>query len=189
MINNQEEESYTKEELYQEAQLLKEGLEASQLSEKDLNKEIIQLKSDITVVSRKLKEVKNERDNNSSLLLHYQTRISSLENGKNDLLDKYENLIKLYNQSKQEIEELGGQINDLEKSSEQVISFNKESALKENAKLQEEIVRLEEELKTSLGELRTKLEDKLVSEKKYQKQIRDLEKKINGLEKQIKDLT
>lgn len=144
------------------------------MNEKSLNEQIIQLKSEIIVVNEKLKEVKNERSNNSSLRLHYQNKISSLEKKKNSLFGRYEELTKLYNQSKQEVEKLVEQIKLLRKSSEQEIIFNKKSAQRENAKLQEEVVRLAEELKVK----RFEVENSTI-----------FLDKIAELENQIKNLT
>lgn len=181
MLGKQEEEKLSKEELYQEAQILKEGLKTSKLNEKILDKQIIKLESEIIVVSRKLAEIKNERDNNSSLLLHYRTKNSSLEKARNDLFNEYEKLTKLYNQSKQEAGKLAGQIKILEKDAEQEI-INKENIKRENIKLQEETAKLGESLKIEL-------QNKSIYEKNYQKLVRSFEEKINGLEKQVKDLT
>jgi len=180
LLGKQEEEKLSKEELYQEAQILKEGLKTSKLNEKILDKQIIKLESEIIVVSRKLAEIKNERDNNSSLLLHYRTKNSSLEKARNDLFNEYEKLTKLYNQSKQEAGKLAGQIKILEKDAEQEI-INKENIKRENIKLQEETAKLGESLKIEL-------QNKSTYEKNYQKLVRSFEEKINGLEKQVKDL-
>src|SRR5438128_10697785 len=69
-----------RDEVRQAAQLLKENLEVSQLKENELNEQITRLKSEITEVNKKIKEVKIDRkDNHSDILNHNQEEIQKLK--------------------------------------------------------------------------------------------------------------
>ena len=93
-----------RDEVRQAAQLLKENLEVSQLKENELNEQITRLKSEITEVNKKIKEVKIDRKGNHSAILNYhQEEIQKLKKERDELLKNHQTLTTLYEKNNQQL--------------------------------------------------------------------------------------
>lgn len=100
-----------KDKVSQKAQILEGNLEISQLREDELNEQIRQLQIEISLVHKKLKEVETDRDNNySSIKNHHKGKMSELEEERNGLVKKYEELVILYEENDKQLKKLNDEL-------------------------------------------------------------------------------